>query len=151
VKGRIDLAYLQTDMAQFVFFDFPLVNAHPHAFLAARAARCAGDAGVEQYFKYHDALYINQTAWSISSAPARLFVDYSRDLGLDVDAFEGCLRSDRHADVVSANLRLAEEMALPGTPSVLVQGPGQALPQRLSESSFEAIAQAVATMNPGTP
>ena len=39
VKPQIDLALVQTGRAYFQFFDFPLTNMHPHAFLAARAAR----------------------------------------------------------------------------------------------------------------
>ena len=141
VKPRLDMTYVDDGQAQFAFFDFPL-SIHPHSFLAARAARCAGDqGGSEPYFKYHDALFTNQPTWSISSQPARLFVEYAEAGGLDSDAFEACLRSDRFADVVTANLRMAEQLNLPGTPSVLVQGQG--LPKRVDWTSLETIFQSI--------
>jgi protein-disulfide isomerase len=141
IKPRIDLTYIKDGHAQFVFFDFPL-SIHPHAFLAARAARCAGDqGGSEPYFKYHDALFGNQPTWAISAQPARLFVDYAQGIGLDEDVFEACLRSDRFADVVTANLRFAEELNLPGTPSVLVQGQG--LPRRVDWSTLDGLFSAI--------
>jgi protein-disulfide isomerase len=141
IKPRIDMTYIKDGHAQFVFFDFPL-SIHPHSFLAARAARCAGDqGGSEPYFKYHDALFTNQPTWAISSQPARLFVDYAEAAGLDENAFETCLRSDRFADVVTANLRFAEAMDLPGTPSILVQGQG--LPRRVDWGSLETIFQSI--------
>jgi protein-disulfide isomerase len=141
IKPRLDLAYIKDGHAQFVFFDFPL-SIHPHSFLAARAARCAGDqGGSEPYFNYHDALFANQPTWSISTQPARLFIEYAEAQGLDEDAFEVCLRSDRFADVVTANLRLAEAFSLPGTPSIMVQGQG--LPRRVDWTSLEAIFDAI--------
>ena len=34
------------------FYDFPLIGVHPHAFLAARAGRCAEDQ--DAFWEYHD-------------------------------------------------------------------------------------------------
>jgi protein-disulfide isomerase len=154
VKPRLDLAYLEEGIAQLVFYDFPL-NMHPHAFLAARAARCAGDQGQERYWQYHDALFQNQPSWSFSTAPpARQFVNYAEGLGLDGAAFEGCLRSDRHAEVVTANLHLAMELNMPGTPSVMIQGPNDRLPRRVDwntlDTLFEAIVTEVEAIQQGT-
>jgi len=140
IKPRIELAYVQDGLAQFHFYDYPLVAIHPHAFLAARAARCAGDQ--QMYWEYHDALFRNQNTWSFTASPTRNFVDYAQAIGADTNEFESCLRSDRHAEVVTANLRFAEELNLPGTPSVLVRA-GQGMYNRLPENSFEAIANAV--------
>jgi protein-disulfide isomerase len=140
IKPSLDSTYVQPGEAQFVFYDFPL-DMHPHAFLAARAARCAGDQ--QKYWEYHDALYTNQPTWSMSAGPARLFIDYAAGLGADEDAFEACLRSDRFADVVTANLRFATELSLPGTPSVMVQGRG--LPKRVDWTTLETLFPAIIT------
>lgn len=148
IEPQIQETYLQDGQAQFAFYDFPL-NVHQHSFLSARAARCAGDQ--QKYFEYHDVLYINQPTWSISAAPARLFIDYARELGLDARAYESCLRSDKFADVVTANLRLAEELNLPGTPSVMVRG-GQGLPRRVDSplaTLFQALSASIDSL-PGS-
>src|SRR5688572_13715935 len=48
-KVRANL--IDTGKARLLFFDFPLRNRHPHAELAARAARCAGEQGF--FWEYH--------------------------------------------------------------------------------------------------
>jgi protein-disulfide isomerase len=151
VKPRISLTYIETGLAQFQFFDFPL-SIHPYAFLAARAARCAGDQ--DRYFDYHDTLFGNQPTWATRPAPpAREFVNYAEQLGLDEGAFESCLRSDRYADVVTANLEAAMQLNLPGTPAVLVQV-GDGLPRRVDwstlEELFPAIVAAVDSLRAGS-
>ena len=118
----VRLALIETGRAKFIFHDFPLVAVHPHAFLAARAARCAEDQG--KYWEYHDELYRQQVRWSAESAPAGMFEEYAETLGLDTGAFGSCLHSDRHADVVTANLRLAEQLGIPQTPTILINVAG---------------------------
>ena len=66
-------------------------------------------------------------------------------IGLDWDAFSGCLRSDRHADVVTANIRLAEQLNVYSTPTVLVRAGG--LPSR-PDSDFQSIVDAVEALRP---
>jgi len=106
---------------QLVAYDFPLGGTHRHSFAAARAARCAGDQG--RYWEYHDALYARQARWSgRSSTPLNDFEEYAAELGLDRAAFSACLRSDRHAEVVTANIMLGERLGVRGTPTVIVNG-----------------------------
>ncbi len=127
-KPRVESTYVESGKAQFVFYDFPLTEIHPNAFLAARAARCAEDQ--EMYWEYHDNLFLNQTGWSSISNPqaptdpTSTFVEYAETLGLDEGDFESCLRSDRHADVVSANMQLGRELGVSSTPTILINGEG---------------------------
>lgn len=140
VKPLIDLNYIQTGKIRFVYQDFPLVNIHPHAFLAARAGRCAEELG--DFWAFHDAVYQNQLRWSGVSSAASNFVGYAVETGIDRDAFEGCLRSDRHADVVSANMQLGMRLGVPGTPSLFLrQGNGMAV--RVPGSDYATLAQAI--------
>jgi protein-disulfide isomerase len=121
-KPGVELALIETGRAKFVFHDFPLVAIHPHAFVAARAARCAEDQGM--FWEYHDELFRQQARWSPEADPLGTFEGYAESLGLDVPDFRSCLNSDRHADVVTANLRLAERLGVPRTPTILVDVPG---------------------------
>ncbi len=107
-------------IVRFVRYDFPLVNAHPHAFLASRAARCAGDQ--DAYWEYHDILYGRQPTWSLQRDPSGEFTDYAELAGLDRGAFEQCLRSDEHAEEVTRNLRLGESLGVNGTPTLILNG-----------------------------
>ncbi|MGI9626620.1 MAG: DsbA family protein [Longimicrobiales bacterium] len=143
VKPQIDLAYIETGQAKLVFHDFPL-EGHPHSFVAARAARCAGDQ--DQYFAYHDAIFRNQESWSPKPNAAGDFVEYAADLGLDEGEFRSCLESDRHSDVVSANKRLGELMGVNSTPTLLVHD-GTPPAQRLGGFQFVDIQQAIEASN----
>lgn len=140
VKPQIESGLVPDGNVKFVFYDFPLTSIHPHAFVAARASRCAADQ--DQYWEYHGALFQNQSVWATSStAPLGLFEDYAGELGLDEGSFSSCLRSDRHAALVSANMKLGELLGVTGTPSVLVSQGGAA--QRLGDTSFPGIQAAV--------
>lgn len=140
VKPMVDRNLVETGRASFVFYDFPLVQGHPNAFLAARAARCAGDQ--DAYWEYHDALFGNQRQWSTDGSPAGRFVDYAEEMGLDGGEFEDCLRSDRHAETVTANMQLGQALGVSGTPTIMVSR-GQGMAQRLSSFSYSAIEEAV--------
>jgi protein-disulfide isomerase len=140
VKPLIEAAYVQDGKAKFVFYDFPLISIHPNAFLAARAARCASDQG--GFWDYHKKLYEQQARWSPSASPVGTFSGYADDLGLDKGDFEDCLNSDKHADVVTAQMKLGEALGVTGTPTVMVsKGDGNAT--RLPDGSFPFIQEAV--------
>jgi protein-disulfide isomerase len=124
VKPQVDLALVQSGKAQFVFYDFPLTAAHPNAFLAARAARCAEDQG--RYWDYHDNLFRTQARWSALTNAAGLFEEYARTLDMDDQAFSDCLYSDRHAELVTANMQLGEALGVGGTPTILIEHGGSA-------------------------
>lgn len=112
--------YVDAGKAQLVYYDFPLPN-HQYSFIASRAARCAGEQG--QFWPYHDRLFGSQSQWSYSGGvPVDLFNDYARDLGLDVSAFESCVRSEKFADVVSASMKLGQTLGVNSTPTVFING-----------------------------
>src|SRR5581483_12471038 len=69
------------DQLRFVFRNFPLTNAHPHAEHAAEAAEAAGAQG--KFWEMHDWLYEHQEAL----ADAQL-EDAAQQLGLDVERFD---------------------------------------------------------------
>jgi protein-disulfide isomerase len=140
VKPLLDLNYVEPGKAELVFYDFPLVQVHPNAFLAARAARCAGDQGA--YWTYHDRLFQAQTSWSRERSPTDRFVGYAADLGLDEDAFRACLESDRHAETVTAGMRLGERLGVTGTPTLVVsRGDGRA--DRLPAFDYATVRAAI--------
>lgn len=127
--------YVKSGQVQLTYYDFPLVSIHDKAVLAARAARCAGDQEMPAtpefqgvpggadvaYWTYHDKLFEEQGTWAYKqSSVVGDFVGYAGEVGLDEGDFEECLRSDRHAEVVSANQMLGQQLRLSGTPTVIV-------------------------------
>jgi protein-disulfide isomerase len=117
VKPFLERGYVDTGLARFAYYDFPL-SGFPNSFTAARAARCAGDQ--DAYWEYHDQLFLAQAEWSGMADPVSTFERYARDLGLDRGEFRSCLRSDRHAEVVTANQRLGLQLGVGGTPTIFL-------------------------------
>jgi protein-disulfide isomerase len=122
VEPQVELSLIQSGKAKFVYYDWPIIEAHANAFLAARAARCAGDQG--KYWEYHDELYRQQARWAVDTNPAGTFIDYAGALALNAGEFDSCLRSDRHADVVTANMELGMQLGVRGTPTIIVEHGG---------------------------
>jgi protein-disulfide isomerase len=118
VKPQVQ-SLVQNGKAKFVFYDFPLTSIHPNSFLAARAARCAGDQ--DRYWDYHDNLFRTQPRWAALASAGGLFEEYSRSLDMDDGAFASCLNSDKYAELVTANMQLGEVLGVPSTPTILVE------------------------------
>lgn len=140
VKPQVELTYVQTGKAKFVFYDLPLISIHPHAFLAARAGRCANDQG--KFWEYQDVIFRNQPRWAAKPQVQGDFIDYAVEVGADKDTFEACLKSDAHAGVVTANLRLSEALGIQGTPTVMVSA-GRGMARRLNDATFGSIQSVV--------
>lgn len=113
--------FIDTNKVQFTYFDFPLGGSHIHSFIASRAARCAGDQN--KFWEFHDHLLANQAAWSYSrSAPIDYFKQLAGQLALDAGKFDSCLNSDEHAEVVTANYQLGQQLGVGSTPTVIING-----------------------------
>jgi protein-disulfide isomerase len=148
VKPQVEMAWVDGGQARFVYYDFPLTTIHPHAFLASRAGRCAEEQDL--FWPYHDALYQNQASWSPSpSPPVSEFVRYAAQVGLDQSRFSQCLRSDRYADVVTANMRLGEALGVRATPTVMVNGGGMTQRPENSMESIQAAVEAILAAGAG--
>jgi protein-disulfide isomerase len=140
VKPQVELQYVQTGKAKFVFYDFPLTSIHPHSFLAARAARCAGDQG--KFWEYQDLLFRHQAEWATKNSVEGDLDNFADQAGLDSDSFNACVNSDAHADVVSANMRLAYELGINQTPTIMVSA-GKGMARRLTNYDYQGISAEV--------
>lgn len=135
IKERL----VDTGQVRFVYYDYPLPQ-HPHAFLAARAARCANEQ--ERFWDYHDLLYARQATWSGMRDATDFFIDLGGDLNLDESSFEACVRSDRFQEEVSRSLQLGQMLGVQSTPSLFVNMKRLDLRQIPSFSQLEEIVRA---------
>ena len=94
---------------------------------AAIAAVCAAEQ--EKFWPYHRELFIAQAEANDKKGPALTeafalgnLLKIATDVGLDTATYNACLASDRPAAVVSEDIRKANELSLPGTPSFVVNG-----------------------------
>lgn len=79
------------DKMLLVYRNFPLPS-HQFAMLAATSAEAAGAQG--KYWEMHDKIFAEQAVWSKLDNPISSFIQYAKDLGLDVDQFQKDLTSD---------------------------------------------------------
>lgn len=114
---RLKEEYVESGQVRFVFFDLPL-DQHQNAVPAALAARCAGDQ--DNYWAMHDELFDNQTEWSGSGSPTDTFTRYAEDMGLDARRFRRCMDTELHIEDVEQSRRVAMQLRLSSTPTVLV-------------------------------
>lgn len=149
-KPFLQMEFIEQGQVNLVFYDFPLPT-FPHSFLAARAARCAGDQG--GYWAFHDQLFRAQPEWSGRSDPFSTFVGYAESLGLDRSEFRSCLASDRHAEVVSANIELGRRLNVTGTPTIFLdtgEGRGDRVQNWAPADLRPRIQEALARLGHGT-
>jgi protein-disulfide isomerase len=100
---------------RFVFRNFPLNQAHPHAELAAEAAEAAGAQG--KFWEMHDAIYENQA--QLGQALIETLVDR---LDLNADTFESDLESRKFQSRVKRDFMGGVRSGVNGTPSLFIDG-----------------------------
>ncbi len=105
---------LYPDQVRVVYRQFPLEKIHPRARAAAEASLCAADQ--DRFWAYHDKLFAGR---SLSDDD---FVNYARDLELDVDAFQACVSERVHKDTVDQDLEQGGRAGVTGTPAFFVNG-----------------------------
>ena len=121
IEPQLKTEFIQAGKLQLVFYDFPLGGNHVHSFLAARAARCAGEQN--KFWEYHDLLFGRLQDWGTSqSPPVSQFVGFADDLGLNRGDLESCIKSDKYQDVVSASRQLGDALGVNSTPTLIVNG-----------------------------
>jgi protein-disulfide isomerase len=103
------------DGLRFVFRNFPITTAHPHAEQAAEAAEAAAAQG--RFWPMHDLLYENQ-----QRLEAEDLLAFAAQLGLDVDRFERELREHVHAARVREDFMSGVRSGVNGTPTFYVNG-----------------------------
>ena len=102
------------DKVRFVFRQFPL-SFHKSAHAAAEAALAANAQG--KFWEYHDKLFANQQKLDRASLDS-----YAKELGLNVGTFKKALDTKEFAPAVDAEMKLGEEVAVQGTPTMFLNG-----------------------------
>ena len=116
------------EKVRFIFRQFPL-SFHTSAHVAAEAALAANAQG--KFWEYHDKLFANQRALGREQLEG-----YAKELGLDVAKFKKALDDKTFAATVDAELKLGEEVAVDGTPTMFLNGARVANP-----TDFDAISK----------
>lgn len=110
-----DLLTKYNGRVKLSFMDFPMRTLHPHAQIAAEAARCAGEQG--KFWEYHDALFADQSKLDEAG-----LAQTARNLGLDEKSFQSCLTAGRFKAQIEQDLREGTEAGVAGTPGFFIDG-----------------------------
>ena len=110
-----DVQAAMGDELRFVFRNFPITTAHPHAAQAAEAAEAA--AAQERFWPMHDLLYENQQRLE----GEHLFA-YADSLGLDAERFKRELEGHIHAERVHEDFMSGVRSGVNGTPGFFING-----------------------------
>jgi len=101
---------------RFVFRNFPITEAHPHAELAAEAAEVAGDHG--KFWEMHDLLFEHQDRMEASD-----LVSYATQLGIQpAGGFLLAIRSGQKAQRVREDFMSGVRSGVNGTPTFFLNG-----------------------------
>jgi protein-disulfide isomerase len=103
------------DELRFVFRNFPLRDAHPHAEHAAEIAEAAAAQG--KFWEMHDALYEHQDRLG-----DRDLLRLGESLGLDVESLARELDEGTYAKRVREDFRSGVVSGVNGTPTFFVNG-----------------------------
>lgn len=118
---QVKAQYIDTGKIYYVFKDFPIVQIHPQAPLAAEAARCAGEQG--KYWEMHAALFAAPSEWDTTeNAALTAFGRYAKAIKLKESDFSACLRGHRYQPMVEAAQAQGLRLGVTGTPTFIING-----------------------------
>lgn len=120
------------DEVRWVYKHFPLDSIHPYARKAAEASECAAEQ--EKFWEYSDALFTKQ-----SEIDDTLFGNIAKNLDLNVEKFDQCLKSEKYASKVEKDYQDGLKAGVTGTPGSFLNGIplGGALPYESLKSLIE--------------
>lgn len=121
------------DQIRFEFRHFPLVQIHPNATAAHRAAQAAANQG--QFWEMHDILYERQSQWRSngsgvtqsgtpisSNNPTEIFESYAQELGLNMEQYTADASASETLAIINADIDLGKQNDVSSTPTIFIDG-----------------------------
>jgi protein-disulfide isomerase len=121
---------------RFIFRNFPLEEAHPHALLAAEAAEAAGAQGM--FWRMYDVLFGNQA--HLKSADLH---HYASELGMDMARYKAEMDDHIYLQKVREHIASGRLSHISATPAFFIDGVVQDISFGM-KALHDAVATAVA-------
>lgn len=121
------------------FKHFPIMSIHPNAMPSAVAAEAAGRQ--DKFFEMVDLLFERQDAWARVPNPQSIFIEYARELELDVDQFTADLEDEELSNKVEAQRAEGINAGVNSTPTFFINGIKIQNPSDIS--GFQAIIDSI--------
>jgi protein-disulfide isomerase len=122
IEPRLKKDYIDMGKVKLVFRDFPLMQIHPEALMAAMAVNCAGEQG--KYWQFHDKVFreqYNKGDDVIRMKEADL-KKWAKDIGVDQAMFDQCLDSEKFKHEVMKDKADGDAAGVQGTPTFFING-----------------------------
>jgi protein-disulfide isomerase len=116
ITPQIEAEYIATGKAKLVWKQFPIEG--EESVWAAEASECAAEQNA--FWEYHDMLFLNRQGINVGTFVISNLKLFAKELGLDTEAFDACLDSEKYIDKVAADYEEAQRRELTGTPSFFV-------------------------------
>lgn len=98
---------------------------------ASAAAYCAAEQN--NFWPYHDSLFLNQPAHGAQGFSAATLTSIAAKLGMDTGVFNSCLNSGKYAEQVKNDLEASRVAGVTGTPTFVVNGKTYVGPKSTAE------------------
>lgn len=109
------------DKVQVYFLDFPLDSIHPWAHTAALAGRCVLKTGGDNFWKYHDWIYGDQTTVTVENFNSKL-LEWAGKSGMDSVQLGHCLETKATEPEVARTQEMGRSLGVDGTPTLYLNG-----------------------------
>jgi protein-disulfide isomerase len=116
IVDKLKKAYGDTLTVDYRYF--PL-DKFQYSKLAARAAQAAKDQG--KFKQMHDTLFADQDEWADANNAQDMFIDYAKEIGLNVEQFKKDLNSSQTKQIVMEQKKEGEKKGVHGTPTFFVK------------------------------
>jgi protein-disulfide isomerase len=140
---KLHEVYVKTGKVRYFYKDFPLSN-HQHAFGASATAYCAGRQ--KRYWQMQELLYTEQARLG-----PELYNELVKELGLNIEEFKACLRSDAVGVAISGDVADGRSVGINSTPSFVlgIIREDQVVVKRMAAGapSFEVFAKEIESLS----
>jgi protein-disulfide isomerase len=122
VEKQIIEQYVVTGQVYFMYNSVGTMLGHPNSPVTAEAVYCAGDQNM--FWQYQDIIFANQVDLfsNINRKLDKVLAAYAEALGMDVDEFNACFKSNKYANEVQQDLLDAHQAGINSTPSFVING-----------------------------
>jgi protein-disulfide isomerase len=140
-RSQLIAQYVDRGVVRIVARDYPLIEIHPSAMIAAIAGRCA--ANQQLFWPMYEKLFsTHQVEWGgVPKRDRAVLVDLAVGVGADKTTFSSCLDDPATEQAVRAEAQAAGHLGVNSTPNFLVNG--QLVRGSLSFSSFSRLIDAL--------
>jgi len=105
------------EKVQYILRHYPIPG-HQYSRQAAQAAEAAGMQ--DKFWEMNDMIFANQQSWETSSNIDATFINYARELSLDLDKFSSDYSSSEVNSRIDADFQYGESLQVSSTPSFFV-------------------------------